>query len=83
MKEQIWLSLKSCAIDKEMKINTNSGTPQGGISSPFLVNIALSLLDNVVEKMINPKGKTKKQPLSGYVRFADDFVAIHVLSNVN
>ncbi|MFU0826268.1 MAG: hypothetical protein ACFWTJ_01855 [Lachnoclostridium sp.] len=81
MKEQIWLSLKSGAIDKGVKINTNSGTPQGGVSSPLLANIALSILDTAMEKMINPRRKTKKQPLSGYVRFADDFVAI--LDNEN
>lgn len=31
MKEQIWMSLKSGAIDKGIKISTASGTPQGGL----------------------------------------------------
>lgn len=76
MKEQIWMSLKSGAIDQRIKISTPSGTPQGGVISPLLANIALGVLDNRMEKLINPKRKTKKQPLSGYVRYADDFVAI-------
>lgn len=76
MRKQIWLSLKSGAIVKGQKLNTDFGTSQGGVISPLLANIALDLLDREMESMINIKYKSKNQPLSGYVRFADDFVAI-------
>ncbi|CCQ95208.1 hypothetical protein CULT_2390007 [[Clostridium] ultunense Esp] len=31
MRKKIWLSLKSGTIEKVIKINTNEGTPQGGL----------------------------------------------------
>jgi len=43
-----------------------TGTPQGGILSPMLANVALTTLDNFCEKY----GK-RSNPL---IRYADDFV---------
>ena len=77
MREQIWLSLKSGAIEKGTKINTNEGTPQGGVISPLLANIALDELDIVIETMIHPRNvRTYSRPIVGYARYADDFVII-------
>lgn len=61
---------------------TESGTPQGGIISPLLANIAL----HGMEKALNIKYKRYKRPNGSYsyrndskfvmVRFADDFVVL-------
>lgn len=76
MRNQIWMSLKSGAIERGVKLNVSAGTPQGGIISPLLANIALDILDKEMGSLINTRNKTSKAPLSGYVRYADDFVAI-------
>ena len=70
----------------EMK-NTHTGTPQGGILSPLLANIALSALDEHFTAMWEDCGSmsTQKQrwklrqagaPTYRLVRYADDFVVM-------
>ena len=51
---------------------SNEGTPQGGIISPLLSNVALTYLDEVVRDRYT-FGKKKTNPI---VRYADDFVII-------
>ena len=46
------------------------GTPQGGVISPMLANVALTTLDNEVMKVF---GKRDMNPI---VRYADDFVIV-------
>lgn len=68
-------------------LETNMGTPQGGVISPLLANIALHGLENhllefVAELPIKPShgancGKAAKKKALGVVRYADDFVLIH------
>ncbi|WP_097911711.1 group II intron reverse transcriptase/maturase [Streptomyces sp. b84] len=64
-----------------------TGTPQGGILSPLLANIALSALDEHLMKPWEPGGKTsttskrvhrrrKGLPNWRIVRYADDFVVL-------
>jgi len=48
--------------------STLAGTPQGGVISPLLANIYLSVLDTVWEK--------RCQHLGTLVRYADDFVVL-------
>jgi len=48
---------------------TDSGTPQGGIISPLLCNMALDGLQNVVIK-----GRNKKRRKLNVIRYADDFI---------
>lgn len=62
-------------------------TPQGGIISPLLCNIALNgleehLLNYVSNLKIKPnpntvRGKRAKRQALGFIRYADDFVIIH------
>lgn len=63
------------------------GTPQGGIISPLLANIALHGLENHLKSYVaelpmkaNPsagRGRREKAKALGIVRYADDFVVIH------
>ncbi len=65
--------------------DTDTGTPQGGILSPLLANIALSVLDDhFVEAWqsematVWQRKKRRQQGLANYrlVRYADDFVVV-------
>lgn len=56
--------LKAGYIEAEVFHSTNSGTPQGGVISPLLANIAL----NGMQEMLGPR--------CGFVRYADDFVVM-------
>ena len=61
---------------------TKTGTPQGGILSPLLANIALSVLDEHIARAWGAtkgeRAKRKRQGLANYiiVRYADDFVVM-------
>ena len=69
--------------------NTHTGTPQGGILSPLLANIALSVLDEHLHRPWQPGGsmstgdkrksrRAKGLPQWRIVRYADDFaVMVH------
>jgi RNA-directed DNA polymerase len=92
MKEQISAWLKAGIFDpyaNTPRITTpEMGTPQGGVISPLLANIALHGLEehllNFVSNRNFPKPhkdaakgtKTKRMAL-GMIRYADDFVIIH------
>jgi RNA-directed DNA polymerase len=56
---------------------TTKGTPQGGVLSPLLANIALHGLENAIRTAIPNKrtGMTGRRPI--VVRYADDFVILH------
>jgi RNA-directed DNA polymerase len=65
--------------------DTNTGTPQGGILSPLLSNIALSVLDEHFAEAWTAMGATssarrhrRRKGLATYrlVRYADDFVVV-------
>lgn len=59
-----------------------TGTPQGGILSPLLANIALSVLDEHIGSAWEPtqyaRARRKRRGLANYkiVRYADDFVVM-------
>lgn len=63
---------------------TNTGTPQGGILSPILANIALSVLDEHFTqkwKALGPEWTRAKRrragtPMMRLIRYADDFVVL-------
>jgi RNA-directed DNA polymerase len=54
--------LKAGYVEAECFHDTDSGTPQGGVISPLLLNVALHGLQQ------------KLGPEYGYVRYADDFI---------
>lgn len=54
---------------------TEAGTPQGGIISPVLANMALDGLETVLESQFGKKNtKASYKTKVNYVRYADDFV---------
>ena len=79
--------LKAGVMDGDTLFPTEEGTPQGGVVSPLLANIALHGFETAittafprwVEGQRGPDGK--RNQISGWqprvVRYADDFVIIH------
>lgn len=65
--ESVGKMLKAGILSDEGYIDSDEGTPQGGILSPMLANIALTRLDDW------GKALGKYNPI---VRYADDFVVI-------
>ena len=77
--------LKSGILTQDgQMIGTKTGTPQGGILSPLLANIALSLLDEHFAEEWKSWGgagsrnyrRSKGLPTYRLVRYADDFVVM-------
>jgi RNA-directed DNA polymerase len=62
--------LKAGIFSGETLIEPETGTPQGGILSPMLANVALTDLDDFCEKEY---GKRGSNPI---VRYADDFIVV-------
>jgi RNA-directed DNA polymerase len=74
-----WLT--AGVVDSGLFMPTDRGTPQGGVLSPLLANIALHGLEDVVKKAGGP-GTVKKKGKTVYqrthcIRYADDFVVFH------
>ncbi len=87
VRQQIKAWLKSGVIDRGTFTATSDGTPQGGVISPLLANIALHGMEKMLMeyaktiKLKYPNGKpaswqSKVKSLT-FVRYADDFVVIH------
>lgn len=78
--------LKAGVLNEEGLLrNTSTGTPQGGIMSPLLANIALSVLDDhfaaawqTMSATTYRRTKRRRLGLPNYrlVRYADDFVVL-------
>ncbi|MGW7674512.1 group II intron reverse transcriptase/maturase [Streptomyces sp. NPDC054775] len=77
--------LKAGILSEDQVVRDNlTGTPQGGILSPLLSNIALSILDEHFDakwKALGPEWTRRKHRRAGgptmkIVRYADDFVVM-------
>ncbi len=62
-----WLKADICDYVKHERTPNQQGTPQGGVISPLLSNIALHGLENRIKQI---KG-------ASLIRYADDFVIFH------
>jgi RNA-directed DNA polymerase len=80
MRRQIKAWLKAGILDGNEFFQTEEGTPQGGVISPLLANIALHGMINDItsqytaNKKVNGKS-VKWKPI--IIRYADDFVVLH------
>jgi RNA-directed DNA polymerase len=84
MRQQIKAWLKNGVLDNGVFMDTNEGTPQGGVVSPLLANIALHGMENRVKAYAGTlKGsKSKNEKSLSLIRYADDFVIMHHDLNV-
>ena len=55
--------------EKDQLFPTRQGTPQGGIISPILANLALDGMQQAIANAVGPKGDKVN-----FVRYADDFI---------
>ncbi len=72
MRQAIKAWLKAGSIDNGVFEETSRGTPQGGVASPLLMNIALHGMETALMNAYRTKAD---QPQ--FVRYADDLVVFH------
>lgn len=92
VKHQIRAWLKSGVLDNKQFHETIEGTPQGGVISPLLANIALHGLEERLNEYIKTvplkdwnqtqnrwlvKSKERRVSSLGFIRYADDFLVLH------
>jgi len=84
MRRQIRTWLKAGYCDQGKLFPTNEGTPQGGVISPLLANIALHGMEERVKQYAETLkiGKVIGRRSLSLIRYADDFVIIHENLNV-
>ena len=71
MRHVVKLWLKAGVVDTGVFAPTEKGTPQGGVASPVLANIALHGMEQVISTY------RKGQEKALLIRYADDFVLVH------
>ena len=82
-RRQIKSWLKAGVMDGKTLFPTPEGTPQGGVISPLLANIALHGMEQRINQAFPKKEIWSRGKRVGYqnpahvIRYADDFVVIH------
>lgn len=86
-RKQIRYWLESGVLDGETFAETLQGTPQGGVISPLLANVALHGLENHLKEWISDKPirsrtgtlvrPSRRNETIHIIRYADDFVILH------
>lgn len=66
--------LKAGYLDDGVYHDTPSGTPQGGVISPLLANIAFHGMEEALGVRYKGNGKSLHDKAVGLVRYADDFL---------
>jgi RNA-directed DNA polymerase len=87
LRKQVKYWLKSGVMDNKELFPTSEGTPQGGVISPLLANIALHGMEERIKQYaetLNLRdsrgctlGKRDKRSQLNLIRYADDFVIMH------
>ena len=83
IRRQVRAWLKSGVMDGKELFPTSEGTPQGGVISPLLANIALHGMENRINQAFPRKRIMKGSKYLGWsseailIRYADDFVILH------
>ncbi|HEW97491.1 MAG: group II intron reverse transcriptase/maturase [Candidatus Parabeggiatoa sp. nov. 3] len=77
--KQIQAWIEAGAIDKGTFNKTEKGTPQGGVISPLLANIAFMGLETMLKEWAKtwPGGKRNNMDSLNVIIYADDFVVLH------
>ena len=66
--------LKAGFMEKHVLYPTEAGTPQGGICSPVLANMALDGLERALRGVIRPTTRKGSKAQVHLIRYADDFL---------
>jgi len=79
IRRQVRAWLKAGVMDRTQLFPTSEGTPQGGVISPLLANIALHGMEERIEQYADTfKGRKESNRKSlSLIRYADDFVILH------
>ncbi|HEY9823016.1 MAG TPA: group II intron reverse transcriptase/maturase, partial [Candidatus Sericytochromatia bacterium] len=83
IRRQIRAWLKAGVMDHMQLFLTSEGTPQGGVISPLLANIALHGMENRIKQYADTlptrsgHGKRDNRRNLSLIRYADDFVILH------
>lgn len=72
-KQMLGKWLKAGFIEHKQFNPSEKGTPQGGIISPTLANMALDGIEIMLKKRFKPKTR-KEHPKVHMIRYADDFI---------
>ena len=74
--------LQAGYIDEGTLFETTAGTPQGGIISPVIANLALDGLEAAVYASVGSSKLSRSKAQLNVVRYADDFVVTGVSKDV-
>lgn len=83
IRRQVRTWLKAGVMDNKQFQETSDGTPQGGVISPLLANIALHGMEERIKQYAETLpgrsgyGKRDKRYSLSLIRYADDFVILH------
>lgn len=82
LRRQVRSWLKSGVMDGKELFPTSEGTPQGGVISPLLANIALHGMEERIKEYVGSLkylgiSKRNRQDSVSLIRYADDFVILH------
>jgi RNA-directed DNA polymerase len=83
IRRQIRAWLKAGVMDGKQMFPTSEGTPQGGVISPLLANIALHGMEERIKQYADTlptrsgQGKRDNRRSLSLIRYADDFVILH------
>lgn len=73
-REWIRAWLQSGVMERDQITKTLAGTPQGGIISPLLLNIALHGMEDVLNINYDKYGRINPKSEYALIRYADDFI---------
>ncbi|MFL9817400.1 group II intron reverse transcriptase/maturase [Scytonema millei] len=79
IRRQIRAWLKAGVMDNQQFQETSEGTPQGGVISPLLANVALHGMEERIKQYAEtlPGLKRENRKSISLIRYADDFVILH------
>ena len=83
IRRQVRAWLKAGVMDNKQLFPTSEGTPQGGVISPLLANIALHGMEHRINQLAETlptrsgHGKPDNRRNLTFIRYADDFVILH------